>query len=666
MKITAWVWCLVLVAALARGSDQIPLEDFARPPLVSHVQLSVDGKHYAFIGVYHNVDTLYCGDTAAIRSVAGLELGTVTGLPARREVMWFQWLGNKRLLVRVGAIPYGIEGVGACDYDAKNWTPLSGLLLHGKGIRVGFDPLMAFFSLYNYKDDVHVLMLDRRCGDQQAASVLPHVVKLDTKTGLYEQVVKNPGDVNEWVADQKGVVRVGFKRALNNDRMIYRTDAKSPWVPMEEVFGEIKRNAYPLGFDDTGKQLYFLAGNKDNRAALYRCDLASGKVGDPLLELPANDVDYDHAPAYIGPIWSEEKHAVVGYVCEAEGPQVVLFDPALAAIMTGIDQSLPGMINIPVSISAGGKIILVHSFSDTQSGIYHLYDVEKRTLRPLVAARPWIKPEQMAEMHPVHFKARDGLELHGYLTLPVGASPEHLPLVVHPHGGPWVRDTWGFDPLVQMLANRGYAVLQVNYRGSAGYGSDFLNKGKKEVGGAIQQDIEDATHWAIAQKIADPKRIAVIGGSYGGYSALYALGKSPDLFCCGVAIAAVSDWVRLFGNLSEPAEKFSRDYWTEQIGDPSSDKKHLAEISPVNFAAKIVAPLLIIHGEDDTTVPLRQARLMIEALKRAGREPEVLFLQGEEHGFKREASRVSEYKAIEAFLAKHMQGSPSVSPVPAN
>jgi dipeptidyl aminopeptidase/acylaminoacyl peptidase len=268
----------------------------------------------------------------------------------------------------------------------------------------------------------------------------------------------------------------------------------------------------------------------------------------------------------------------------------------------------------------------------------------------------------MAEMHPIVFNARDGLKLHGYLTIPVGAKPSNLPLVVLPHGGPWVRDIWAFNPLIQMLANRGYAVLQVNYRGSAGYGRDFSEKGRKEVGGAIQTDIEDATRWAIGRKIADPKRIAIMGASYGGYSTLYALGKTPELYRCGIAVSAVTDWMRIYRGMGDESAKFARKYWCEEIGDPEVDNARLNEISPVNFAASITAPLLIVHGEADTVVPFKQAKLMVAALRKAGHPPETLFIADENHHIKSEESRIAEYKAIEAFLEKHL-GSAAAVPV---
>jgi dipeptidyl aminopeptidase/acylaminoacyl peptidase len=229
-----------------------------------------------------------------------------------------------------------------------------------------------------------------------------------------------------------------------------------------------------------------------------------------------------------------------------------------------------------------------------------------------------------------------------------------------PHGGPWVRDVWNCDLFVQFLANRGYAVLQMNYRGSVGYGQELLLKGKHEIGRGIQNDIEDATRWAIEKGIADPSRIAIVGTSYGGFSALFALGKTPDLYRCGISIAGVTDWPDIIKGMREEEYKLSYDYWVEQLGDPKDDRPFLESISPVNFADKIVAPVLIVQGKEDRVVPPKQARLMIAALEKAGRTPEKLFLPYDGHGPTSEKGRVATYTRVESFLREHL--GPGVAP----
>jgi dipeptidyl aminopeptidase/acylaminoacyl peptidase len=257
-------------------------------------------------------------------------------------------------------------------------------------------------------------------------------------------------------------------------------------------------------------------------------------------------------------------------------------------------------------------------------------------------------------MNLIKYKARDSQLIHGYLTLPPGRPRQNLPFVVMPHGGPAARNVWEFDPLVQMLANRGYAVLQMNYRGSPGYGQVFFSKGRHEIGGAIENDIEDGTRGAIKSGLADYRRMAIVGASYGGYSALFGLGHNPGLYRCGISIAGVTDWLALGSSLTGGEGKFAREYWSQQVGDLTHEGEFLKSISPVNFADKITAPLLIIQGKDDKIVPPRQARLMIDALQSAGHPPESLFIAHEGHGFFSTEARMEEFKAIEAFLAKNL------------
>jgi dipeptidyl aminopeptidase/acylaminoacyl peptidase len=295
------------------------------------------------------------------------------------------------------------------------------------------------------------------------------------------------------------------------------------------------------------------------------------------------------------------------------------------------------------------------AFSDQNPGIYLLLDLDKHKLTPLATRMKWIKPAQMAPMLSVKYQARDGIVIHGFLTVPVGHQPKDLPLVVMPHGGPWVRDVWGFDPMVQLLANRGYAVLQMNYRGSPGYGEELFEKAHRQIGKAIQDDIEDATRWAIAAGVADPKHIAIMGASYGGYSTLFALGHNPELYRCGISLAGVTDWPAIYDDRrGDPDAKEANKYWRREIGDPDKDQETLKAISPVNFADKITAPVLIVQGKDDHTVPREQAKLMISALEKVGRTPESLFISELAHGYGNERQRLQIYKAVVAFLEKNL------------
>jgi len=382
-------------------------------------------------------------------------------------------------------------------------------------------------------------------------------------------------------------------------------------------------------------------------------DPATGQLGDLILDDPNYDVDpVNFIPSpFTRPMFSRLKHRLEGVFYVTDGPRFKWLDPDLAAYQAQLDRHLPQTLNLIAGATRDERRFLVYSSSDRDPGSYYVFDADRHTIGRVVSRMPWIKPDLMAHMYPIQYRARDGRVIHGYLTLPNRRERKNLPLVVMPHGGPWVRDIWSFDPLVQMLANRGYAVLQMNYRGSPGYGAEFSRIAKHEVGRGIQDDIEDGTRWVIDHGIADRGRVAIVGASYGGYSTLFALGRSPGLYRCGISIAGVTDWLGIFKGKTSGEYKFAYQHWVEQIGDPKNDAEFLRSISPVNFADKMTAPLLIVQGKEDRTVPPKQARMMVAALEKAGRPPKSLFLSGEGHGFTAEKSRIAVFRRIEEFLS---------------
>jgi dipeptidyl aminopeptidase/acylaminoacyl peptidase len=418
----------------------------------------------------------------------------------------------------------------------------------------------------------------------------------------------------------------------------------------------------PLGFDYDGRRLIVTATNDEKRRAVYYYDIEKGELGEEIASHAKFDIIPEFGTAGIdgvrltGPVVSELTDAVIGIRYISEGPRTQWFDPGFTALQTALDQILPNTVNLIVSRSEDEKKLLVLAFSDRDPGTYYLVDLtsgkpkggklgERMAGFPVKAAVP---------VYLISYPARDGEEIHGYLTLPAGEKKKGLPLVVLPHGGPTVRDVWGFDPMVQFLANRGYAVLQMNYRGSPGYGTEFYDKGKREVGRGMQNDIEDGTRWAIAKGFADPDRVAIMGASYGGYSALFALGHNPELYRCGISMAGVTDWADIIKERKGEEYKFAYEHFREWIGDPKLDLKFLADISPVNFAEKITAPVLIVQGKDDRTVPPKQARKMVAALEQARHPPLAIYFAEEGHGFTKEKDRTRLFNEVEKFLAKNL------------
>jgi len=295
---------------------------------------------------------------------------------------------------------------------------------------------------------------------------------------------------------------------------------------------------------------------------------------------------------------------------------------------------------------------------DRDPGATHLFDRETGESRLLFRSRPWLVPETLAERRPVRISSRDGLVLRSYLTLPVGSSERGLPMVLVVHGGPWARDSWGWDPQAQFLANRGYAVLQVNYRGSTGFGKAFTHAAEREFAGKMHDDLIDGVDWAIAEGIADPDRIAIYGGSYGGYAALVGATFTPDVFAAAISVVGPSNLVTLVRSFPAYWRPLLAGTWFRFVGDPENpeDLADLEARSPINRADAIRAPLLVIQGANDPRVTKQESDQIVEALERRGVPVEYMVKDDEGHGFVKPENRMDMYRAVEAFLAKHLRG----------
>lgn len=646
------------LAASTYAAERLPIEIFARTPDTSEASLSPDGKFLAFLREYNGHACLHVADIAT-QKVVRLDFGPALLINgATKDVYSFAWVSDHRLMATTMVWDM-IYGVVAADSDGKHPIAISGFENNT------YDPqnptIFAHEIIYRSYDAAgHVLMLDRHeHPDRPGSRNRPDVLTVDSTTGLSSTLIENFSEVATWAADSKGVVRLGIMSHGDLSGAIYRDSESSPWrtiLPLKDRNGGLD----PVGFDAVNNRVMLACLTEQKRWTLFGMNPANGELGEALLADPVYDILPQHfVPEIEGhslctPIFSFRKDALLGVRYVTDAPRVKWFDRDLARMQAAVDRAAKDTVNILVDLSANGKRALWFSYSDQNPGQYFLVDTEKKSFNLLTQCCPWIKPEQMAPMLAVKYQARDGLLIHGFLTVPKGHQPKSLPLVVMPHGGPWVRDVWGYDPMVQLLASRGYAVLQMNYRGSPGYGEELYANAKRQIGGQIQSDIEDATQWAIAAGVADPKRIAICGGSYGGYSTLFALGKSPGLYRCGISIAGVTDWPAMFQSSDVAAYKEATKYWREQIGDPKNDAAFLASISPINFAEAIKAPVLIIQGKEDRRVPPDQAKRMIAALEKKGNKPETLFLANTGHNLHSQRARQDTFQAMVTFLEKNL------------
>lgn len=479
------------------------------------------------------------------------------------------------------------------------------------------------------------------------------VALMSLKTGkLSAPIARAPGNVSYYVIDHREVVRLAVvsDEQTRTNRVLYRDANLGEWqeVATYPFDGE---GWAPIAFDGDNRTLFVWSSIGRKTRAIYRYDTATKTMGG----LVFADDTYDAHSDDLDPIiYDESKQKVVGIQYESDRRRFHWLDAEMQEIHRRMELALPDTVHAPVQFAEDGSKIIFYSYSDRDPGVYYVYDRKRQKVSELAVIKPKIDPGQMAPMKPVTFKARDGLVLHGYLTLPVGRDAKNLPLIINPHGGPYgPRDRWGYNPEVQFFANRGFAVLQINFRGSGGYGAWFEAAGYKKWGLEMQNDLSDGVKWAVDQGLADPKRVVIAGASYGGYATMAGLVYTPELYCAGINYVGVVD----INNLIPKAQPADRMYGMHtRLGDPgdSADKKRLHDTSPVNFADRIRAPLLMAYGKNDPRVRIDQAYDIERALKRAGVPFELIIEQEEGHGFRMEEKKIAFYTKVDAFLKQHV------------
>src|SRR5262250_389765 len=474
---------------------------------------------------------------------------------------------------------------------------------------------------------------------------LHDVYRLNLTSGDLVKEVENPGFAG-WVADTKLVTRVGV--GLEPDGTLGvkgRDGADGDWRLLLTLPAEDALTSAPIAISPDGATMLAMSSLDADTGRLVRVDLGSGSQA-----VIAEDPEADVSGVRVHPDTREPQ--VVTWVKERTEYRVL--DPALDADVAAIRALHPGDPDI-VAQDHSDMVWLVAFTNDTGPIPYFFYDRERREGRFLFDHQPELSKYELAPMEPFSFQARDGLTIHGYVTFPPGAGRTGLPMVLNVHGGPWARDTWGFDPIAQWLANRGYVCVQVNFRGSTGYGKAFVNAGDREWGAAMQDDLTDVVTFAVAQGWADPSRVAIFGGSYGGYAALAGVTFTPDLYRCAVDIVGPSNLKTLIETI--PA------YWQPQIalfhqrvGNPETDAEFLWSRSPLSRAASIKTPLLIAQGANDPRVKQAESEQIVAALREAGIDYEYMLFPHEGHGFAKPENRLRFYAAAERFLARHLGG----------
>ena len=470
---------------------------------------------------------------------------------------------------------------------------------------------------------------------------------INIETGEMKVLFQNDENYGNWVTDHTGVIRMATK--TDGINTTYYQRAKET-----DSFDSILTTTYKDFFDVQfftfdNKNIYVSSNMNRDKSEIIEYDLNAKKEIKKIYSNPEYDVDglsYSH----------KRKVLTMANYTSWKGKHYFL-DKETANEYKKMREKFKGYeVGIYGSNNDEDKFI-VWTGNDKLAAKYYFYDKKTGETKFLANAMPWLNEDEMATMKPIEYKSRDGLTIHGYLTLPKGIEAKNIPVVVNPHGGPWSRDNWGFNPEAQMLANRGYGVLQMNYRGSTGYGKDFFLKSSKQWGRAMQDDITDGVHWLIKEGIADPKRIAIYGGSYGGYATLAGVTFTPDLYACAVDYVGVSNMFT-FMKTFPPYWKPYIAMWHELVGDPAKDSVLLAETSPALHVDKIKTPLFVAQGANDPRVNKAESDQMVEALKKRGINVEYMVKNDEGHGFANENNRIDFYKAMDAFFAKYLSGKP--------
>lgn len=625
MKLFSSIALLALLTLLlprpARADEPlIPMEDFFRNPEQSGFQLSPNGEYISFMKPWErrmNIFVQKIGAEEAVRVTSATE----------RDIPAYFWSGNDRIVYlqdRGGDENYRLYAVSSDGTESRELTPFE-------------NTRVTIVDSLEEQDDFLLIGMNRR--DQR----LFDVYRLNLATGDLTLLEENPGDIAGWMTDHDGKLRVAVRSDGVNTSLLYRDKEDEPFRNI--LTTDFRESVSPLFFTFDNKKLYVASNLGRDKSAIFVFDPQTVEHEELLFEHP--DVDVSSL------FRSRKRKVITGTGFTTDRFRYHFFDEQRAALQKELEERLPDDEVVVASMSRDETKVLVYAGSDRTRGTYFFFDRETKDFRKLAELAPWLPKERMAPMKHVSYTSRDGLTIHGYLTLPLGKEPKNLPVVIHPHGGPWVRDGWGFDPQVQFLANRGLAVLQMNFRGSTGYGRAFWEAGFKEWGRSMQDDVTDGVKWLIGQGIADPKRIGIYGASYGGYAVLAGLAFTPDLYACGVDYVGVSNIFTLLETIP-PYWELGRQMLYEQIGDPEKDKELLKAASPVFHADKITAPLFVAQGANDPRVKKAESDQIVEALRSRGIEVEYMVKENEGHGFRNEENRFDFYRAMERFLATHL------------
>jgi len=635
----------LLLSVAGAVHAQVDVDAYIKKDQFTDIQLSPTGEYIAATVPLEDRTML------AILRRSDNAMTAKFGLGENTHVQSFAWASDKRVVIAIGQKdglldqPRPTGELYAIGADGSSPQILIGYRAAGSGLGTKIQTRKA--ELVG-AETVDLLPGDERnivinvwgVGEARYSSA----EKLDITTGRRLPIVKSPVRNSSFATDNAGVVRFAWGTDAGNTNMLYYRDGDgAQWrqIHNEADTGTV---AVPIGFSADNRTAYLQIESRKGPDAIVAWDIAA----DTRKVVLQDQAD----PSVI--LYRPNSQVPVGALVTNGRTRSVFFEPEGpdARLYHSLEAAFGGSAILVTSTDTTGNLLLVQSWTDGNPGDFYLFDNAAKKASHVASRRAWFDPEKTAQVEPITLPARDGLTLHGYITRPLGAKGKALPMVVMPHGGPFAHDGWGFDTQTQMLAAAGYAVLQVNFRGSDNYGRAFEQAGAQQWGGAMQDDVTDATRWAIQQGYADADRICIYGASYGGYAALMGAAKEPSLYKCAAGYAGVYDLPMMFsgGDIQETlrGESYLRDW----IGNPAE----LGKVSPVNLAANIKVPVFLAAGGEDERAPIAHSKKMEAALRKAGVPVQTLYYPTEGHGFYKEEHQREYYTELLAFLAKSLGG----------
>ncbi len=606
---------------LAEG--EIPLKSFFKNPIAAQFRLSPNGKKIAVLRPYKNRMNIF------VSEFGKKDWKPVTKF-ADRGVNILGWKGEDVILFSKdagGDENFHVFSANLITGELKDLTP------NDK------ERASVVHDLEDISETKIYVASNRR------DKTVFDIYEVDVYSGKSKMILENPGNYLGWVLDHKAEVRIAVSTDGVDKTFYYRNTNDDKFKKVKTY--NFKQEMAPIEFDKDNKYVFAITNIGTDKSQLVKMDPKNFKTVEKIY----SNKDYDVS----GASYSEKYNELISAEYTDWKFQKKVFSDYYKRIFNDLEKKIPNKEIYLTSSNKDEDLFTVYAGSDRSRGLYYTYSAKDQKLDFLLNPSPWLKEELLAEMKPIKYTSRDGLTIEGYLTIPTGkGSAKGLPTVVNPHGGPWARDVWGYNAEVQFLANRGYAVLQMNFRGSTGYGRKFWESSFKKWGQTMQDDITDGVKWAIKEGVADEKNICIYGGSYGGYATLAGVVYTPDLYKCGVDYVGVSNLFTFQETIPaywKPMKKMIE----EMVGDPVKDKKMLTEFSPVFHADKIKAALFVAQGANDPRVKKAESDQIVKALKDKGIDVPYMVKDDEGHGFHNEENRFDFYGKMEAFLSKHIK-----------